>query len=344
MSAVPAVRSARRFLLQPLAGPRKGEKIYFGKPSILIGRGPENDLILDYDPQVSRAHVEIRNNDGQFSIHNITEKNVLLVNGQNVRNAVIDGDCKLQIGQSEFYFQAEPLPQVTALPPAVQLAVVNGQAAHPNLNRNTISYQTPSPAQMAAGGKPPPFRMAPPSGGGGSKMLFYVVIGVLVAAVALFSTGVTKKKAPVTLRTIEDVEKDVEVSTNSTMELEKDLERRGRNSPQYQIAQQHYVRGRRDYNMGQYGRAIQSLNAALTFYPQHDLAKRYLSLAQRKLDQEVKGEMILGQKYKGQQNYRLCVAAYEKVLRLINYETNDLNYKEAVQYQRECDMLQRDHY
>jgi hypothetical protein len=317
MSAAPVLRSIRKFSLEVTSGQRLGEKFFFAKPSVFIGRGPENDLVLDQDSQISRAHVEIRNNGQNYSIHNVSEKNVLMVNGQSVRNAVIEGECRVTVGQTELVFRAEqPLGIVSQFAPLTSL-----------------SYPTPiSPFPSGGGAK------------GGSKIFFYVIIVLVLGAAALLGTGVAKKKAPVELRTIEDVEKDVEISTESTTDIEKRMEKEGKNSPQYTISQQQYVRGFRDYQQGQYMRAAQSLSAALSFYPQHELARRYLALAQKKLDMQVKSEMALGQKYRGQGNFRLCAAAYEKVLRMINNDSNDVNYKEAVQYQHECELQQMDHY
>lgn len=330
MSAAPVQRSTRKFSLEVANGPLKGQKFQFFKPSIFIGRGAENDLALAFDQKASRAHVEIRVGAQGFSVHNISEKNPVFVNGQNIRNTVIENQAKIQVGDTELIFRAEDIGQGAALK-AAPAYVPLGYSPQQHQQQAPMSRSAP---MGAVGGAPKQ----------GSKVIFYSVILIIAGAVALATAGGAKKKAPVEIRNTEDLEKDVGKSVDSVTELEKQMEAQGKNSTQYELAQAHYVRGFRDYRQGQYARAVQSLQAAISFYPNHELARRYLSLAKKKLDEMVQSEMALGLKYKGQGNFRMCVGTYEKVLRLINGDTNDLSFNEATQYKRECELQQRDHY
>ena len=64
-------------------GPRPGQTFSAPGPSVVIGRVPGNDIILD-DPQVSRHHASLTLEGGQWVLRDLGSTNGTTVNGQPV--------------------------------------------------------------------------------------------------------------------------------------------------------------------------------------------------------------------------------------------------------------------
>src|SRR5690606_5682094 len=99
-----------------------------------------------------------------------------------------------------------------------------------------------------------------------------------------------------------------------------------------------YVRCFRDYRQGQYTRAIQHCQAALSLYPKHELAERYLSLATRKRDEKIQYLLSQGRLYRQRGFYKICMST----LRTVMYDIRDpeiIMFMEARQLYAECRKL-----
>ncbi len=343
MSAAPVLSKVRKVSLEVASGPLKGEVFHFTKPLILIGRGLENDLVLETDTKISRMHIEIRQNNGLITIHNVTEKNTALINGQLIKTASIDVAIRLLIGDTELFVR----PDVPSRPASQQRQLVGSNNVMTALkeapvmasHNNPYSYQSTSVAGNSQAYKSPQIPNEKKS-----KLLFYAIIGVVILIGALLtSQQVSKSRKNLQIKTTEQVETEVKLATETAEEIEQKMKAQGVDSRSYQMAQQQYVRGFRDYNQGQYSRAIHELSAAVTYYPQHDLARRYYAMAKRKLDELVRMELDLGQRYRGQHSYRMCVASFKKVIILLD-DLEDKTSKEAQQLMNECESQQKEHY
>lgn len=77
MPSVPVVHLTIR------RGPRPGQTLSASGPSVVIGRVPGNDIILD-DPQVSRHHASLTFEGGQWVLRDLGSTNGTTVNGQPV--------------------------------------------------------------------------------------------------------------------------------------------------------------------------------------------------------------------------------------------------------------------
>jgi hypothetical protein len=74
------------------------------KPVLNLGRSLDNDVILD-DPRVSRRHAQISHKHGHFCLYDLESANGTLVNGQAVRDCVLqDGDV-VSLGGVELVFR-----------------------------------------------------------------------------------------------------------------------------------------------------------------------------------------------------------------------------------------------
>ncbi len=302
MSAAPVVGKMRRFSLTVASGPLKGKVFHFATPSVTVGRGPSNDIVIESDPQMSRSHMGIRQQNGIISIYNLTEKNAVFVNGQPVKAVSVEGTARLLIGSTEFLLQMDhPLP---------------------NISQSHIQSQV--------------YRFSPVNSQKEPNIFIYILVGLVVIAVSfLISKNIIRHEEPKQLRFPEDVEQ--------TEGMAKKPKTQDGETLTYQLAQEQFIKGYRDFHQGQYNRAIRELNTAIVYNPKHEIAHRYLAMARKKLDEIVRAELELGRKYRAQQSFRMCVASFKKVLTLLDDPENQTS-REARDLLEECELQQREKY
>ena len=85
--------------------PRDGSPVALGPDPVLIGRDPQNDLVLD-DRRVSRKHAEIRLRLGRYTLYDLQSTNGTYVNGRRVAEKVLDDGDKISVGGLELVFHA----------------------------------------------------------------------------------------------------------------------------------------------------------------------------------------------------------------------------------------------
>ena len=117
------------------------------KPILTIGRDPSNDITLDTSSAVvSRRHAEIRNQGGQFFVHDLGSFNGTLVNEQRITapTPLYDGD-RVQLGRGgpTLRFSAPGMPAPAG-------ASITGQRV---ISSGNISL-APQPAKEVAGSRP----------------------------------------------------------------------------------------------------------------------------------------------------------------------------------------------
>jgi hypothetical protein len=250
----------------------------------------------------------------------------------------------------QFDFEVEPEPVILkvvahASPPAVKAPpkprAQSPAMAQPFGNRpltpfNPSMNPPPHGAAPSASKKRPAFRSV--SSQSGSRTTFYVILAVVAVLGWWFlSDSDQKKKTEVYVRTEGDVARAIEDSANAVREIKKKQEASGQDSIQYRSAQEHYIKGFRDYRSGQYARAIQSFQASLSFYPNHELSRKYLIQSQRKFDALVDHSMSLGRKYYQKQNYKMCQASFANVMVMLK-DNSKPKYREARQLFEECNL------
>ena len=105
-----ADRAARP--LEPLAPSRRALLVGEGKRTVLsgsrllIGRSRDCDLTLE-DPNASRRHAELRNEDGSWIVADLGSTNGIKVNGRRVKEAVLQPGDELTLGLAKLTFELE---------------------------------------------------------------------------------------------------------------------------------------------------------------------------------------------------------------------------------------------
>lgn len=370
MSAAPKMKDTVKFDVEVVRGPHKGLKLSFAKDSVTLGRGPENDIVLSNDPRVSRQHAEIKKRGHDFVIVNLSQKNYITVNGNNVQTEIITNDSVILIGECELRLKAEleapvaaPTPPLRPTPTLVpqqpkQEFPQNLPKAMPSAPPMQQQPQPPvmgipsmppsTPPQQQYGGyqaPPHPGPMAAPAAASGGGLLsnprarFYGIVAVIGLVLWFLLSPSNKKevKDPNSFRTSELALADVREAEKLNTEL-LNTRKEKYDTVQYRRAQENFIRGFRDYQQGQYGRAREAFQVVLNLDPENELAKRYYHLSKIKFDELVKFNMIQGNRYREKKNWRMCQSSYSVVMTMLQNRRDDPTFKEAKQFFEQCSL------
>lgn len=77
-----------------------------GYEQVSIGRGPDNDIVLDHG-SLSGSHAAIHNIGGVFQLQDLGSTNGTYVNGGAITEAVLSNGARIQFGTVEAVFQDE---------------------------------------------------------------------------------------------------------------------------------------------------------------------------------------------------------------------------------------------
>jgi hypothetical protein len=77
---------------------------------IRIGRGYDNDLVLDDDHAAARHAVVEQDNDGRLLLRDLGTRNGIVVKGRRLQQAVLDGDTVARIGHTALRVRAVDFP------------------------------------------------------------------------------------------------------------------------------------------------------------------------------------------------------------------------------------------
>ena len=347
---------------------KNSKELIFNDQLVTIGRGPENHICFSEDGKVSRQHAKIEVKNGFLTLTNMSEKNLVFVNSQSLepkREFNIQERAEVQMGESRFTVEPlfkmslakevtpslpltvqqnkkQTLAALEKLHPAVTEArsIVESNRQNRSLSSSITFTQPQSQPQAHSAPKLEPNRPSfePSKVTSDSGRLRFYAILIVVALGLYFLLSGEKNKAPKveSLRTNQKVEKSIQESAESIQKLQELNPARDLESLAYKRAEEHYLKGFRDYRQGQFVRARSSFQAALTSYPRHPLARKYLSLSNKKIEEQISSHMMQGHLYLERSQFRLCRSSFNQALLLLT-DPNDLKRKEALQLFRECD-------
>jgi pSer/pThr/pTyr-binding forkhead associated (FHA) protein len=358
MTAAPIMpRTGFKFMMTVKEGPDKGVAFQLLPPHVTIGRDPENNVALK-DPRMSRSSAVIDFSPDVIVVRDVSTRGNLIVNGHKTAEASIrDGDI-IRIGDTVLQFIVEaialvPQPASVATISAMTLATAprsmpgfeNSSNVSPGPGFPPHGFSLPgtsygmaaTPPGMAVSSRPSRAAKNPESA---KRIRFYAVVGIVLLAFAwLMNSSPAKKTKEVGLRTVEDIEKEIKGSEELQEQvLKKRAFRNDEEKTRYEEAQKHYLEGFRDYQKGQWVRAMRSFETARAIDPEHQLARRYYKLAEKQRDEMVSMLMIEGRRYREKNMYARCIAALDKVLDAIPNK-DDVKYKQAEVLLNECKVM-----
>ncbi len=98
-----AVQAPPAASLSPMLGDLAGREFPISKTLLSIGRGLDNDLVID-DPRVSRHHAQVTFRHGHYLLRDLRSTNGTFVNAQTVDAVVLASGDIVSIGGFELTF------------------------------------------------------------------------------------------------------------------------------------------------------------------------------------------------------------------------------------------------
>ena len=336
-AAVALPKTGFKFLLKVQEGEDVGAVYQLLPPRVTIGRGPDNNIVLR-DPRISRSTAVIEFSMERITITDVSSRQSMMVNGHAMPAASISNGDVIRFGETELVFVVEAM----ALParhgphhPGNAVGHVGQQGGMPaDLGMHPHVPAGPSIERKAAGEER------------AKKIKFYAIVAaILLVGIFLMTSDPNKKKADIRgLRTAEEIEAEIK-SAEKRMDdhLSKRRFKTDEERTRYDEAQKHYLQGFRDYQKGQFGRAMKSFETARAIDTGHELAGRYYRLAEKRRDEMIALLILEGRRYREKNMFARCAAAFEKVLDAIPNK-EDLKYKNAEAQMKECKTRQDDRF
>lgn len=317
-----------------ISGPMKGSVRLVNQPSFTVGRSSECEFAILNDPNCSRRHATIQWTAAGFEVTSLNESNLVQVNGKPVQKARLNDNDVVTFGGTQAIFNLTNLPSIQ------------------NIGLHAVPAMAPPPAYPPSpynqGGFMPPPQMAPrPMYRAPAPKVNHtpkIIIGVvLVLGYWIFSGEAAKKKEEIKLRTEQQAQADVETATKLEEAARSSRGRRLDESVTGKQAQENYVRGFRDYRKGQYERALESFQACLALNPKHALCNLYTRLSQRKFTELVQYHIVLGRRYRDQNQFQSCRSSFRNVMVMVK-DANSPAYKEAKANYDACNSMVEGHF
>jgi pSer/pThr/pTyr-binding forkhead associated (FHA) protein len=303
-----------------VSGPMTGAVRLMNAPSFVVGRAPECDLVIVNDPKCSRKHAQVMSDGFVCEVISLNDKNLVAINGREVeRGNLADGDV-VTFGDTQVQYNTTTAQQLGDSQVALVPPVTNP------------SIRSPKPI-----GRPRSRGRSRSSTQTGSRNFYIILVVVGLLFYWLFSSSPAKKKAA-EIRSEQQIQNDIDTANKLREAAEMSLVRKGDLSVTGRQAQENFVRGFRDYKKGQFERALMSFQACLALDPQHVLCTRYSRLAQRKFDELIQWEMVLGRKYRDQSQYMACRSSFRNVMVMVK-DANSKVFQEAKANYDACDAL-----
>ena len=287
-----------QLLLKIENGQDAGVVYQMAATQLFIGRSEENDIVL-HDPKVSRKHAMIEWNGQDLLIRNLSQSSKITVDGQEVDEASLSENSQIKIGGVHIRLVSEN-------------AIIEQAENHPQEHVQVEKKKR--------------------------KPIFYIYILLGFAFLYLLLSDEVADEKWADLRDEQSIQNEIDEAKKVTELLQNAKYTSGKDSKQYFDAQEAYLKGFRDYREGKYTRAITSFAAALALYPKHPLAKQYMNLSRRKLDEQIQFFMQEGNRYMDKGKYNFAISAYKNVMILIKDPTNP-NYKEALAKFKKCNAI-----
>jgi pSer/pThr/pTyr-binding forkhead associated (FHA) protein len=324
-------------MLTVLTGPEAGVAYKLIGETVSLGRSSENDVII-HDNKSSRHHARIERRGDEFWIIDLGSTAGMLVNNKETKECSLHPGDEITIGMIVMRFGfAEGLALVKSHQVTAQVAITSSSpmpgpasaAVQPGLpplplTKNLNLNSEPATWWQNANANPPRSRKP-------KKNYLPMFLIAIVALVALFFwKGGTGKRPGFKVKDEALLEQEIQATTESNEQKQQLIAKAGKDTQQYIEAQAFYLRGSREYNSGNYNRAVQEFQTALSIYPNHPLARRYLEESRIKNNQTITDSLERAEKAFQLEKYRIAKSEYKNVMRLSgdpNNKNSQLAYK-----------------
>ena len=304
------------YALTVLTGPETGVAYRLLGQAISLGRASDNDVVLQ-DGKSSRNHARIEKRGNEYWIKDLGSTAGILINNQPVKESILQPGDEILVGATLLRFAPpQGLSLIQSAPPAIPFNVPPLPHLPLTKNMNLSPDNLHNNLMQAPGNNPAPWQNPPNRtkyGGEQKSYLPLVVIAVLlIGAIALMNNH-AKRRAGLKIKDDAALEEQIDSTEKDAQDMATVIAKTGKNTQQYAEAQNFYMRGFREFEAGNYGRAIQAFQAALSIYPNHPLAKRYLETSRIKNNQLVTEALERGERAFQLEKYNIAKNEYRTV-------------------------------
>ena len=169
-------------------------------------------------------------------------------------------------------------------------------------------------------------------------LIILIVIGAGYSYLATPNKKSNAKKIASTLKYEDEVNNQIISKKESDLEQQRETQLKQKQSPASLRVNESFLRGMRDYQLGNYVRAQEFFQVVLNLEPDHALAKRHLYLAKVRFDELVQEKLMLGDSYYKKHNFRMCASMYTQVMQMLEGKNNEQKYLLAEKKAKECNL------
>lgn len=321
----------------------QGKSWDFHQQKITIGRGAENDVALTWDQKVSRYHAEINWLGNVCQITNSSQRNYLVVDGKEVQVAELKPGSQILIGDNifkiDFKNQNEKEISTNMFTPVRVNPLVSRVEVKTNVppaamsTKDNFKIKTQQPTQKRNSSSQAIANANVTSYA--SLMMPVIVVVFFVGIFWAYKNSADSRRLPAVSKD-DNLRESIEGAAKEISRIEEGQKLKTQLPIQQEYAKQHYQKGFRDYRLGQYDRALQSFQAALSFDSNHKLARKYWDLSKRKLDEKIQGFLVGSRDHLQRGNFKLCQSSAKSVMNMVK-DSSDNRYREASQTLSYCD-------
>lgn len=306
-NTVVQVNADKRFFLKINKGHDRGSIFQLSSGEVLIGRDPSNHIQLKNDSKISRHHVRLIFNNGGYTVQDITKNNFIVINGIKTKQVELKGNEIIQLGDHVLQF-VESDPKT--------------KNANPKNNPNKQNEN--------------------------SNRVRLILAAVVLCGLGYFLTSPTpqKRKSNFQIEKFESESKSERRidSIDDTIEaLDKKLKESSYFTENGRNAQSIFIRGKRDFDRGNFFYARDAFGAVLSIDPSHAEAKRMLRLSVQYAEDILEKQFKDGLANKEAGRFEVCKSAMKNIINLIS-DPENTRHREAKKVYIECDLKKRSNF
>ena len=290
------------YYLFVMSGPHKGEKFRLLNSQIQIGRQDNNHIPLPKDKKVSRQHAVIEFANGAIFIKHLSDKNKLILNGKVVEQENLVHGSEITLGDTTLQFHI--------------------RAVHPS---------QVAPAHNKKSRKP---KHKKPKNN--KRLYIYGGLGLLVLYLATQDGSPKKEITKEEIGSTVKIQESIEATLKERAQKQKQMNLKRVKDKRFQEADLAYKIGYREYQAGNYMRALDSFQACLSIYPTHSLCDRYKNLSIRKHEELIEHYIRIGLRYKANNQFSSCEQAFSQAMILLKGNRSDKRYTLANENFKYC--------
>ncbi|MGI4994197.1 FHA domain-containing protein [Halobacteriovorax sp. GFR7] len=283
-----------------MTGKNKGICYYLNGNRIVLGRLSSNDIQI-LDTQASREHIELTRVNNEYTLTDLKSQNGVMVNDLKVTQHKLKSGDKIIVGSTVFKYSFIEVKEEKALV----------EYEDPEDDEDEDEEEEEEEVKKKA---KPKKKKGPATPEEKRKKLIYIAVAVMGLLFFMDGDDTKTKKSSVKKEGSTIIDSS---NSNTGRKYVEDFETREK-------VEAYIHRGRREAREGNYFRAMQEFNLALTLDPNDGNAAYHLNIAKQRLDEKIKDMFDQATKNKDSLKYNRALGTYCAIYKLlIEYKTDE---------------------